>query len=371
MLKIGVTGTNGFIAKHLIKSIEFTEKFKIIPFNRSFFQDDKLLDSFISNCNVVIHLAGLNRSSDPNLIFKTNIDLANSLLKSISRTNFCSHLIFASSSQEDEDNLYGKSKKIVRELFFQFSLKNKLCYTGLVIPNVFGPFGMPFYNSVITTFCYQLTNNISPKIDLDKNLNLIYISDLVLFIIRCIDKSENSPKLIVKHSISVKVSDILKKLENFKLKYFINGQIPELITKYDLDLFNTFRSHISYSSFFPIKYKQNNDIRGSFVELIKTDIGGQMSFSTTLPNVTRGNHFHTRKIERFSVIHGKALVQIRSIFDEKVIEFYLDGNNPSYIDMPVWYTHNIKNIGDNVLFTNFWINEPFNEDDPDTFFINV
>ena len=122
---------------------------------------------------------------------------------------------------------------------------------------------------------------------------------------------------------------------------------------------------------FPVKLKQSTDERGSFVETIKLNSGGQVSFSTTKPGITRGNHFHTRKAERFAVIKGKARIQLRRIGTDKVLNFELDGNEPSYVDMPVWYTHNITNVGDDDLYTIFWINEFFDPDDPDTFFEKV
>jgi UDP-2-acetamido-2,6-beta-L-arabino-hexul-4-ose reductase len=116
---------------------------------------------------------------------------------------------------------------------------------------------------------------------------------------------------------------------------------------------------------------QHTDDRGSFVEIIRLEVGGQVSFSTTKPNITRGNHFHTRKIERFAVIKGKALIQLRKIGTDEVLNFELNGDEPAYVDMPIWYTHNIKNIGDDVLYTNFWINEFFNPNDADTYFEEV
>jgi UDP-2-acetamido-2,6-beta-L-arabino-hexul-4-ose reductase len=122
---------------------------------------------------------------------------------------------------------------------------------------------------------------------------------------------------------------------------------------------------------FPVKLEKHTDPRGSFVEILRVGVGGQFSFSTTVPNIVRGNHFHTRKIERFAVIKGSALIQLRKIGTDEIIEFYLDGDSPSYVDMPIWYTHNIKNIGEEILYTNFWINEPYNPEDPDTYFVEV
>ena len=176
---------------------------------------------------------------------------------------------------------------------------------------------------------------------------------------------------MVPHTSKAKVSEVLSLLKKYKTEYQDKGEIPLINNPFELNLFNTFRSYMDIANHFPIKFEQHTDPRGSFVEVIRLGVGGQVSFSTTVPGITRGNHFHTRKIERFAVIKGKALIQLRKIGTEEVLDFYLDGNEPAYVDMPIWYTHNIKNIGDEVLYTNFWINEPYNEDDADTYFEEV
>ena len=135
--------------------------------------------------------------------------------------------------------------------------------------------------------------------------------------------------------------------------------------------FNTFRSYIDYKTFYPQLYKNNIDDRGSFIEVLRSNSQGQYSFSTTKPQVIRGGHFHTRKIERFSVIRGKALIQLRKIGTTEVFDYYLSGEDPAYVDMPIWYTHNIKNIGEEELYTMFWINEFYDANNPDTFFEKV
>jgi UDP-2-acetamido-2,6-beta-L-arabino-hexul-4-ose reductase len=170
------------------------------------------------------------------------------------------------------------------------------------------------------------------------------------------------------HTSEAKVSEILTMLNYYKEVYQERGEIPEINNTFELNLFNTYRCFIDIKNYFPIKFTQHTDARGSFVEVIKLGVGGQVSFSTTVPGITRGNHFHTRKIERFAVIKGKALIQLRKIGSDEVLDFYLDGNEPAYVDMPIWYTHNIKNIGDEVLYTNFWINEFYDPNDSDTYF---
>jgi UDP-2-acetamido-2,6-beta-L-arabino-hexul-4-ose reductase len=146
------------------------------------------------------------------------------------------------------------------------------------------------------------------------------------------------------------------------------GEIPDLNNEFEINLFNAFRCFMPKMDYFPRKLVKHTDARGAFVEVIRLGTGGQVSFSTTLPGVTRGNHFHTRKIERFAVIKGEALIQLRQIGTTEVMDFYLKGDEPCYVDMPVWFTHNIKNVGEEELCTIFWINEHFDSLNPDTFF---
>jgi UDP-2-acetamido-2,6-beta-L-arabino-hexul-4-ose reductase len=160
-------------------------------------------------------------------------------------------------------------------------------------------------------------------------------------------------------------------INDFKIIYQDRGEIPSLTNSFNIQLFNTFRSYIDIKNYFPRKFIQHIDNRGTFVELIRLGIGGQVSYSTTDSGITRGNHFHTRKIERFSVIKGKGLIQLRKIGSDEILNFYLDENEPSYVDMPIWYTHNIKNIGEDELLTVFWINEHYDQTDPDTYFVSV
>jgi len=151
----------------------------------------------------------------------------------------------------------------------------------------------------------------------------------------------------------------------------LHGIIPNFDSKFELNLFNTFRSYIDLKSYYPKYYKNNIDSRGNFVEIIKLNSGGQISFSTTKKNITRGNHFHTRKIERFSVIKGEAIIKLRKKDSSEVFSFTLSGDKPSYVDMPIWFTHNITNVGSEDLYTIFWINEFYNENDTDTYFEKV
>ena len=389
MLKVGITGQVGFVGTHLYNTLGLEpDLFTRIPFEDAFFADSSKLEEWVSSCDVIVHLAAMNRHNEPEVIYQTNIGLVNQLIDAMERTNSTPHVLFASSTQEERDNLYGKSKREGRELLEQWAERNNASFTGLVIPNVFGPFGNPYYNSVIATFCHQLTHGETPKIEIDGEVNLIYVGELVEVMVGKIkdkskeikDKSkkikDKSKKIKVErhdvpHTSVIRVSELLKLLMEMKANYFEKGEVPALDDPFNRNLFNTYLTYIDHSTFFPYKLKLNTDNRGSFVETVKLNSGGQVSFSTTVPGITRGNHFHTRKAERFAVIKGKALIELRRVGTNQVLSFELDGDQPSFVDMPVWYTHNIKNIGNEELYTIFWINEHFDANDPDTFFETV
>jgi UDP-2-acetamido-2,6-beta-L-arabino-hexul-4-ose reductase len=371
MLKVGITGSKGFIGWHLCRTIELINKdIELIEFEREWFNNKVKLDSFVQKCNIIVHLAGLNRHNDNDIIYNTNVRLAEKLLESFERTRFNGQVIFSSSIQEERNNSFGNSKKFVRELLSKWAVKSGAKFNGLILPNVFGAFGLPFYNSVISTFCHQLVNNQIPKIEIDARLKLIYIDDLIKIIIEQFGKESNAKNIIL-HTDCYQVFDILELLVKFKTTYFEKGQIPNFSNRFELNLFNTFRSHFDLNNHFPIKFKNNIDDRGNFVEIIRLEVGGQVSFSTTKKGAVRGNHFHTRKIERFSVIKGNALIQLRKKATSEVFNYYLSCDEPAYVDMPIWYIHNIKNIGSDDLYTIFWINELYDVNDTDTYYENV
>lgn len=372
MLRIGITGQGGFVGTHVYNTLKLSpEEFYCVPYKSSFFSDEIQLDDFVKQCDVIVHLAAMNRHNDSTVIYNTNIDLVQKLIAALKRTKSKAHVLFSSSSQEEKDNPYGKSKKEGRQFLENWASENGGSITGLIIPNVFGPFGHPYYNSVIATFSHQISHGETPKIEVDGELKLIYVGELVTEMINKVRERKNESLYHVPHTSTAKVSEILNLLKNYKEQYQDKGKIPAINNTFELNLFNTFRCYMDIATHFPVKFTQHTDARGSFVEVIRLGVGGQVSFSTTVPGITRGNHFHTRKIERFAVIKGKALIQLRKIGTDEVLDFYLDGKEPAYVDMPIWYTHNIKNIGDEVLYTNFWINEFYDADDADTYFEEV
>ena len=378
MLKIGITGQSGFIGTHLFNTLNlYPDRFNLVSFEDDFFKFDSNLKEFVRNCDVIVHLAALNRPDDLRVIYETNLALVKKLINVCEETDSVPHILFSSSIQEEMDNPYGKSKKEGRLLFDKWAMENNGIFTGLVIPDVFGPFSKPFYNSVVATFCYQLTHGEQPKIEVDGKMKLIYIDELVREIIKHIEAMHNyiqteavADSVLLPHTTSLMVSELFEKLLGYKRDYFGSGIIPVLGDPFERNLFNTFLCYADHSTLFPFHLKLNTDDRGSFVEILKSG-GGQFSLSTTKPTITRGNHFHTRKVERFAVIKGKARIDIRRVGTDKKISFTLDGENPSFVDMPIWYTHNITNTGDDDLYTLFWISEFYNPNDSDTFFEEV
>lgn len=373
MKRIGITGKSGFIGTHLSNTLSLKkDRYQIIDFEDNYFDDLTKLKEFVKSCDTIVHLAALNRHNDAEVIYNTNILLVQKLINCLEMTESRPHIIFSSSTQEEKDNSYGNSKKRGRELFENWAKKNGGKFTGIIIPNVFGPFGNPFYNSFIATFSHQLTRNLDPKVEVDSEVGLIFIDELVRDVISILENPKaGTNKIKLSETSRYKVSEILSLLNSFRDKYLLHGIIPQIDNKFKENLFNTFRTYIDLKSFFPFHYKLNTDERGTFVEILKLYSGGQISYSTTKPGITRGNHFHTRKIERFAVIKGEAIIKMRKINTEEVLEFYLSGSEPSFVDMPIWYTHNISNVGNSELITLFWINEFYNSDDPDTFYEEV
>ena len=374
LVRVGITGQGGFMGGHLYNFLGTKlEEIKRISFKRNYFDDEVELQSFVKSCDVIVHIAAMNRHVDEQVLYNTNVGLVHKLVNACEVTKSIPKIIFSSSTQEEIDNLYGKSKRDGRKCFETWALNNDGHITSLIIPNVFGPFGRPFYNSFIATFSHQIVQGEEPKVIIDSKVKLIYINELSEAFFNEIIKqnTENIQSHVVPHTSSRKVSEILDLIKEFKIQYLENGQVPKVdLNSFELDLFNTFTSFVP-RKYFPRKFTKHMDERGAFVEIMRAGSSGQTSYSTTVPGITRGNHYHTRKIERFAVISGKALIKIRKIDSDEVFEYVLDGAEPAYVDMPIWYTHNIKNIGNTELITLFWINEPYNPEDADTYFVNV
>jgi len=364
-VRIVVSGHTGFVGGHLLRNLNLHfPNYNLILLNKEDFRSDNF-NNKIQNEDFIYHLAGVNRAETDNEVYRSNVEINSSILKHLKKINFKGKLYFSSSLQENSNSLYGQAKKKAREDFDRLSKKLEFTFYSSLTPNVFGPFCKPFYNSFIATFSHQLLNNQTPTIISDTKVKLIYIDDYISSLLELLEGK--SKTINFDFLTEIKVSEVLEKLKMFFNQYIQENKIPNLELKFDKELFNTFRSYINHKEFFPRSYQLHSDERGSFIELSKALTMGQSSYSTTNIGITRGNHFHTRKIERFSVIKGKAKIQFRKYLTDEIISFELDGNSPSYVDMPIWYTHNITNIGKEELLTFFWINEPYDQNDPDTY----
>ena len=224
MIRVGITGQTGFVGTHLFDYLGLdTDHFSLVPFEDAYFEDPAVLLDWVSKCDAIVHLAALNRHNDPDEIYKTNVRLVSDLIAALETSGSKAHVLFSSSTQELFDNPYGQSKKEGRELLLQWAEQSGGKCTGLVIPNVFGPFGNPFYNSVVATFCHLLSRGEEPTLQDDKFLKLIYVGELVRVFRDCILNKKTNAEYEVSHTSDIKVSEILELLKRYKAGYADKG----------------------------------------------------------------------------------------------------------------------------------------------------
>ena len=364
MRTIGITGASGFIGWHLRAFLSCQKAVNQILVDENDFVDQRLLIEKVDQCSVIVHLAGMNRG-DERKIYITNVGLTKKLIEACETAKVKPHIIFISSVHRNRKTAYGRSKKKSEKLLRTWAKKNKTIVTNLILPNVFGEYGRPFYNSAVATFCYQLARGEQPKIISDSTIKLVYVQKVAEIIFSFIKKPRHIDFKVSGESF--KISNLLLILLKLKNDYF-NNIIPSFRKPIERNLFNTLRSYFFETpNFFPKIFELKNDARGSLFEMLKHHSAGQFFASTTKPGAVRGNHYHTRKFERFAVIQGKAEIALRRILTDKVIRFKVNGNQPVFVDMPTFYTHNIKNIGRKNLLTLFWSDEIFNPADADTY----
>jgi UDP-2-acetamido-2,6-beta-L-arabino-hexul-4-ose reductase len=369
-ISVGITGADGFVGFHLVQRLKREETIEAVPFPRSCFDETDQLNGLVKDCDAIVHLAAMNRGDDQTL-YDTNIALVEKLIRSMKETDATPHFIFASSIQNTQDNPYGRSKRRGEEILEEWANESGAPLTILIIPNVYGERCKPFYNSVVATFCHQLTHGQEPQIIVDAEVELIYINNLVEEIYSVLLTSPGGVKrLRIEGSEKIRVSRVLEILNEFKKEYKENGIIPDISTPLRNNLFNVFLSYMEYGHY-SLSPTVHEDNRGFLFEIVKLANGGQIFYSETKPGVVRGNHYHTRKIERFCVIKGEAVIRLRRIGQNDIIEYHISANKPEFIEIPIFHTHNIENIGDEDLCTLFWSNEVFNPTDTDTFFEEV
>jgi len=366
MKKIGITGSSGFLGWHLRAFLSTLKDLEILECDKDCFNNSSKLEEFVSNCDVIVHLAGVNRGDDKD-VYEINVDLAKKLIEVLKKTSSTPNVIFSSSTHIDRDTAYGGAKKETSELLANWGKEAGAEVTSLILPHIFGEFAKPFYNSAVATFCYQLASGEKSEINRDGKVSLVYVQDVAKIIYDFI-KNPRTENFYIKGQ-DMSMGDLYDLLTSLKEEYY-KDIVPNLDNKLHLNIFNTFRSYI-VDSFYPRELVLHSDERGSLFEMTKERTGGQTFISTTKSGKTRGDHYHFRKIERFCVVEGEAEIKIRKLFTDDVKTYKVSGDKPVYIDMPTFYTHNITNVGEKDLITAFWVNEIFNPDDPDTFYIKV
>lgn len=366
-LKVGITGVTGLIGWHLLCHLMSRTDTLPIRADRTTFANQDTLDLFVKQCDVIVHLAALNRGTDSD-VESINLKLADELVRSLERTKCTPHVLYSSSIHAKGETLYGRTKKQCGEMLQAWSTRSGARFTSLLLPHVFGELGRPFHNSVVSTFCHQIANSETPRITSDSQLELRHAQSVAELISDAIlTKTATGKELheIAPGGKKISVSQLLSEVQHISATYQ-EGIIPDLRDPFTLDLFNTYRSYL-----FParslVTLHLNSDSRGHLFEAVKTEMGGQCFVSTTKPGITRGNHFHLRKLERFLVTSGEAIIRVRRLDHTDVTEFRVSGERPQFIDIPTLHTHNITNVGDADLTTLFWAHEIFDPDRPDTF----
>lgn len=368
-MKVGITGANGFIGWHLqcyLLTRDDIDEVRLA--DRDTFASEAELKQFVEGVDLIAHFAGVNRAVPAELV-KGNSEPAEQLVKVLNETGNCPFLAYTSSTQAvSGSSPYGEGKAAASEIFQSWAERNDASYVNVIVPHVFGEYGKPNYNSAVATFAFQIAHGQEPSVHNDGQLELVHVQDLVEHIMGFYDQGvTGNVRVEGRKTGVVEVATMLQQLHS---TYIDDGQFPDLSDRFSRSLFNTLRGAIDYSERHHVVTKHEDD-RGWLVETVKANSGGQCFVSTTKPGITRGNHFHLRKVERFMVLQGKAKINIRKLFTDEVITYDLDGNVPSYVDIPTMHTHSITNTGDDDLITLFWSDEFFDPKNPDTTFEEV
>ena len=382
-MNILITGAHGFVGNNLCETlsniIEGKDKSRNICSNITVFKydidtDPALLDIYCRDCDFVFHLAGINRPENTEEFMQGNFGFTSTLLDTLKKYNNTCPVMISSSIQATLDNPYGLSKKAGEDLMFSYSEQTGAKVLVYRLPNVFGKWCRPNYNSAVATFCSNIANDLPIQVnDRSVNMTLVYIDDVVDELIRALKGEENREddfcKVPVEHKITLgEIVDLIYSFKN-QPQTLIMPEIP--FNSFEKKLYSTYLSYLPKEKVsFPLK--MNVDARGSFTELLKTDKCGQISVNISKPGITKGQHWHNTKWEFFIVVSGKGLIQQRKIGADEVLNFEVSGDRIEAVHMLPGYTHNIINLSEtDDLVTVMWANEQFDANKPDTFFEEV
>lgn len=368
--KILVTGAAGFIGKNLIAQLKNAGYTAIYTYDKD--TDPALLDMYTADCTFVFHLAGVNRPDDPAEFATGNCGFTAALLDSLRRQGNTAPVLLTSSIQAERDNPYGNSKRAAEELLSAYSRETGAPVLLYRLPNVFGKWCRPQYNSVIATFCYNIARDLPIQInDPAVELHLVYIDDVVAEFLRALEgqPTRDGDFCIVPVSHRAALGQIAALLRSFRASRD-NRETPDMGDPLSKKLYSTYLSYLPEEAFaYPLK--MNVDARGSFTEFLRSPDRGQVSINVSHPGITKGNHWHHTKNEKFLVVSGRGVIRFRKPDSTEIIEYPVSGDKLEVVDIPVGYTHSIVNTGDTDMVTVMWANEPFDPEHPDTYFLEV
>ena len=382
-MKILVTGAKGFVGKNLVSALYNIKNGKdrthpelsieeIFEFDID--TDDKLLNKYCIEADFVFNLAGINRPKNTEEFMEGNFGFGEKLLEILKENNNTCPVMLSSSIQAQLDNPYGKSKKAGEDLLFNYGKETGAKVLVYRLPNLFGKWCRPNYNSVVATFCHNIANDLPITVsDPSVVLTLVYIDDLVGELISALSGTEHREgefcRVETEHKVTLgEIADLIYSFSE-QPKTLLMPQIPD--NSFEKKLYSTYLSYLPKEKVsFPLK--MNCDDRGSFTELLKTENCGQFSVNISKPGITKGQHWHHSKWEFFIVVSGRGLIQQRKIGSDEVLEFEVSGDKIEAVQMLPGYTHNIINLSDSEnLVTVMWANEQFDPNHPDTFFEEV
>lgn len=370
MKNVLVTGSSGFVGKNLLVALQHRDDARILPFDLN--SDPATLGGLCRKADFIFHLAGVNRPQNPEEFRSGNTALTQDIIDLLEDSEKHIPIVLCSSTQAALDNPYGISKRQAEDAVFNYAARSGASAYVYRLPNLFGKWCRPNYNSVVATFCHNIAHGQPITVhDPSVTLTLAYIDDVVDAFIaalegRAIQRDEFA---VVEAVHTARLGWIADTLQYFK-KSRGELSLPELSDPLTKKLYSTYLSYLPTSAFsYPLK--MNVDERGSFTEFLRTPDRGQVSVNISRPGITKGNHWHHTKNEKFLVVSGSGLIQFRQVGGDEIIEYPVSGEKLEVVDIPPGYTHNIINVGDQDMVTVMWVNEPFDPDRPDTFFEKV